>query len=226
MNQYVTGAVIKKLREENHLTQAELAEKLNVSDKTILKWETAKGYPDITLLEPLAEVFHISVTELISGNAITNMNVSANMLRAKFCVCPVCGNVVYSTGELSASCHGIQLVPEAAELSDENHKIFIERIEDEYYVQIEHSMTKNHYISFIAALTSDGVQIVKLYPEGAASARLKMRGVKKIYCYCNQDGLFYIDVNKYIDGRDKSYDDAEERRELEKIADKMFGFSS
>ena len=69
MNQYVTGAVIKELREKNHLTQAELAEKLKVSDKTISKWETAKGYPDITLLEPIAGVFGVSVTELISGNA-------------------------------------------------------------------------------------------------------------------------------------------------------------
>ena len=47
MNQYVTGAIIKELREKNQLTQNELAEKLNVSDKTISKWETAKGYPDI-----------------------------------------------------------------------------------------------------------------------------------------------------------------------------------
>ena len=46
MNEYVTGAIIKELREKNHLTQAELAEKINVSDKTVSKWETGKGYPD------------------------------------------------------------------------------------------------------------------------------------------------------------------------------------
>ena len=67
MNQYVTGTVIKELREKHHLTQSELAKKLNVSDKTVSKWETAKGYPDISLLEPIAKVFGISVTELISG---------------------------------------------------------------------------------------------------------------------------------------------------------------
>lgn len=194
MNQYVTGAVIKELREKQKLTQAELAEKLNVSDKTISKWETAKGYPDITLLESIAAVFGISMTELISGNAISNENRSANMLRSKFYVCPVCGNVVHSTGELTISCHGIQLMPESMEVSDENHQIHIERIEDEYFVQIEHEMTKKHYISFIAALSSDGLQLKKLYPEGAAQARIKMRGVKKIFCYCNKDGLFYIDV--------------------------------
>lgn len=223
MNQYVTGAVIKKLREEKKLTQAELAEELNVSDKTISKWETGKGYPDISLLESIAQTFGISITELLSGNTISNLNVSANMFRSKFYVCPICGNVVHSTGDLTLSCHGLQLMPENAEISDENHKILIERIEDEYYVQIEHEMTKTHYISFIAALSSDGLQLVKLYPQGNAETRLKIRGVKKIFCYCNKDGLFYIDVNKYIDGRDKSYDDVEERKELEKIADKLFG---
>ncbi len=194
MNQYVTGAVIKELREKKNLTQAELAQKIGVSDKTISKWETAKGYPDISLLEPIAEEFGISITELISGNAISNLNVSANMLRSKFYVCPICGNVVHSMGELALSCHGVQLMPEIAEASDEKHKIHIERIEDEYFIQIDHEMTKKHYISFIAALSSDGLHLIKLYPEGSPSARIKISGIKKIFCYCNQDGLFYSQI--------------------------------
>lgn len=108
MNQYVTGAVIKELREKNHLTQAELAEKLNISDKTVSKWETAKGYPDISMLEPIANAFGISVAELLSGNAVNNVNVSANMMRSKFYVCPVCGNIVHSMGEAVIHCHGVQ----------------------------------------------------------------------------------------------------------------------
>lgn len=52
MNTYVTGATIKELRESRKLTQAELAEKIGVSSKTISKWETAKGLPDISLLQP------------------------------------------------------------------------------------------------------------------------------------------------------------------------------
>ena len=111
MNQYVTGTTIKKLREKCGLTQAELAAKLSVSDKTISKWETAKGYPDISLLEPIARVFSISITELISGNAISNVNVSANMMRSKFYVCPVCGNSIHSMGEAVIQCHGIILTP-------------------------------------------------------------------------------------------------------------------
>ncbi len=223
MNQYVTGAVIKELREKNRMTQLQLSEKLGVSDKTVSKWETAKGYPDITLLEPIAEAFKISVTELISGNTVSNRNVSANMLRSKFYVCPVCGNVIHAMGESVISCHGILLMPSEAEQTDERHMIFIERVEDEYYVRIDHSMTKEHYISFVTAVSYDDMQMVKLYPEGNAEARFKIRGVKKIFFYCNRDGLFYIDVVKGIDDKESGYDDSQERKELEKVADKLFG---
>ena len=194
MNQYVTGAVIKQLREKNKMTQLQLAEKLGVSDKTVSKWETAKGYPDITLLEPIAEAFKISVTELISGNTIQNANVSANMLRSKIYVCPVCGNVIHSMGEAAIHCHGIQLTPLEDDAADEQHTAHVERVEDEYYVRIDHSMTKEHYISFIAAVSADNIQMIKLYPEGNAVARLKIRGVRKILYYCNRDGLFSVAI--------------------------------
>ena len=192
MNQYVTGAVIRELREKSRMTQARLAEKLGVSDKTVSKWETAKGYPDITLLEPIAEAFRISVTELISGNTVFNSNVSANMLRSRFYVCPVCGNAIHSMGEAAIHCHGILLTPLEAEPADERHRLFIERVEDEYYVRIDHSMTKDHYISFVAAASSDEMKMMKLYPEGNAEARFKIRGVRRIFYYCNRDGLFSI----------------------------------
>lgn len=223
MNQYVTGTIIRNLREKNKMTQLQLAEKLGVSDKTVSKWETAKGYPDITLLEPIAEVFRISVTELISGNTIHNENVSSNMLRSKFYVCPVCGNVVHSVGEAEIHCHGIALMPLEAEPTDESHMVFIERVEDEYYVRIDHGMTKAHYISFVCAISSDDIQMVKLYPEENAEARFKIRGVRKIFLYCNRDGLFSIDPVKGIDDRESGYDDSQERRELEKTADILFG---
>lgn len=196
MNQYVTGAIIKALRENRNMTQADLAEKLCVSDKTISKWETGKGYPDVSLLEPIAKVFDISITELISGNAVTNVNISANMMRSKFYVCPVCGNVIHCMGEAVIHCHGIQLVPLDTEEPDEKHRIFIEKSEDEYYIRIEHDMTKSHYISFVAALSADKIQMIKLYPEGNAEARVKISGVKRILFYCNRNGLFSIDINK------------------------------
>ncbi len=223
MNQYVTGAMIRELREKNHLTQAELAEKLFVSDKTVSKWENAKGYPDVTLLEPIAKVFGISVAELLAGRAVNNVNISANMLRSGFYVCPVCGNVIHCMGEAAINCHGVMLSPAQAEESDENHMVFIEGVEDEYFVRIDHEMTKQHYISFIAALAPDNIQLVKLYPEGNAEARVKMRAVRQILYYCNRDGLFKVNVHRAIDGRQSAYDDAKERRALEETAGKLFG---
>lgn len=218
MNQYVTGTVIKELREKTKMTQLQLAEKLGVSDKSISKWENARGLPDITLLEPIAEAFSISITELISGNTIHNANVSSNMLRSKFYVCPVCGNVIHSMGEAAILCHGIQLIPLEAEQTDEHHMVFAERIEDEYYVRIDHSMTKDHYISFVAAVSSGDMQMVKLYPEGSAEARFKIRGVRRIFFYCNRDGLFSVEPVKGVDDKESGYDDLQERRELEKAA--------
>ena len=195
MNSYVTGAMMKRLREEKRMTQAELAERLNVSDKTVSKWETGKGYPDISLLDPISKVFHVSVAQLLSGNAVSNTNVSANMLRCRLYVCPVCGNILYSMGEAQISCHGVDLMPLEAESSEEfmsAHNTTIEDIEDEYFVTVDHPMTKEHYISFLAAVTPDRIQIVKLYPEGNAEARLIRRGVQMIYGFCNRDGLFRI----------------------------------
>ena len=118
MNTYVTSATIKQLREKRNLTQAELAERIGVSSKTVSKWETAKGLPDISLLQPLAQALNISVIELMNGEHIINKNISANMLRSKFHVCPLCGNIIHSTGNSLISCCGITLPALDAEDAD------------------------------------------------------------------------------------------------------------
>lgn len=193
MNKYVTGTTIRELRERKGLTQADLAEMLTVSDKAVSKWETGKGYPDITLLEPLAQTLGVSITELISGNTVVNTNVSADMARCKFYVCPLCGNAVSSIGEASISCHGVDLLPLEAEEPDERHVLSVERVEDELFVHMDHPMTKLHYISFLAAVSPDRVSLVKTYPESDAETRFKIDQVSEIYAYCNKDGLFKAD---------------------------------
>ena len=189
MNNYITGATIKRLREEKRITQSQLAEQIGVSGKAVSKWETAKGLPDITLIEPLAKALGVSVMELMSGETVNNKNVSANILRSKFYACPVCGNIIRSTGDAVISCCGITLPPLEAEETDESHEINIERVEDEFFVTVSHDMTKTHFISFIAHLTSDRVQFVKLYPEGNAETRFQLRGRGFLYIYCNKHGL-------------------------------------
>ena len=189
MNAYITGTTIKELREKKGITQAELAGMLSVSSKAVSKWETAKGLPDITLIEPLAKALGVSVMELMSGGAVINKNTSSNMLRSKFYVCPLCGNIIRTTGDTLISCCGITLPALEAEAVDDDHKITIEQVEDEYFVTVDHEMTKQHFISFIAFVTSDRVRFVKLYPEGNAETRLSFRGGGFLYLYCNKHGL-------------------------------------
>ena len=190
MNTYVTCQTIRELREKRNMTQAELAEMIGVSSKTVSKWETAKGLPDISLLQPLAQALGISVIELLNGQQIANQNTSGNMLRCKFYVCPLCGNVIHATGSTLVSCCGITLPPLEAEEPDEDHGVTVEHVEDEHFITVAHSMTKEHYISFIASVTSDRLQMVKLYPEGNAETRLQLRGRGYLYYYCNRHGLF------------------------------------
>lgn len=189
MNNYVTGNVIRQLRELKNLTQAELADIIGVSAKTVSKWETARGLPDISLVEPLAKALGVSVSELFAGECITNSNRSANMLRSRFYICPICGNIIHSMGEAAISCCGVSLPPAEAEDVDDEHRISIEKVEDEYFLTIDHEMTKQHYISFIAFVSSDKTEFKKLYPEGNAQTRLEMRGHGMLYLYCNRHGL-------------------------------------
>ncbi len=190
MNTYVTGTTIKQLREARNMTQGLLAEKIGVSSKTVSKWETAKGLPDISLLQPLAQALGISVIELMNGEQITNKNISANMLRSKFYVCPICGNTIHSMGNAVVSCCGITLPALEAEEADDDHTITVENVEDEHFVTVHHPMTKRHCIAFLAFVTSDRFQMVKLYPEGNAETRLQLRGAGYLYYYCNRHGLF------------------------------------
>lgn len=189
MNIYITGQTIKRLREEKGITQNQLAEQVGVSAKAVSKWETAKGLPDISLVEPLSQALGVSVMELMSGDTVINKNTSSNMLRSRLYVCPVCGNIIHATGEAVISCCGIVLPPLEAEEFDESHKVIIENVEDEKFITVKHEMTKGHYISFIAYVTTDKIHLVKLYPEGNAEARMQFRGRGYVYVYCNKHGL-------------------------------------
>ncbi len=190
MLNYVTGTTIKALREKKNFTQKQLADLLNISDKTVSKWETGKGLPDISLLEPLAKSLSVSVAELLSGDYVTNVNRSGNMLRSKFYVCPICGNVIHAIGEGSFSCCGISLPVQEAEDFDENHNLSIDKIENDWYISMNHPMAKDHYISFFAYVTSNKVQLVKLYPEQNPEVRFPINGHGIIYAFCNKHGLF------------------------------------
>ena len=189
MNNYITGKIIKELREKEHLTQIELANIIGVSDKAVSKWETGKGLPDITLIEPLSKALKVSVIELMNGEYIINQNKASNMLKSNFSVCPICSNIIHTMGENIISCCGMNLPILEAENENDKHTIECKIIENEYYISIKHDMSKEHYISFIAYVANDRCEIVKLYPEQTAEARFLRRGKGLIYIYCNKDGL-------------------------------------
>lgn len=192
MTNYVTGATIRALREKRAYTQKQLAEKLSVSDKAVSKWETGRGLPDVTLLEPLAAALGVSIAELLSGECVVNRNRSANLLRGCFYVCPVCGNAIWAAGQGSFSCCGVTLPPLEAETPDESHAVCVETIDCEHYIHIDHPMEREHYISFLAHVTTDRVELVKLYPEMEAEARFRMSGQGRFFAYCNRHGLFEV----------------------------------
>ncbi len=187
---YISGKIIRKLREQISLTQKELAEQLAVSDKTISKWETGNGFPDVGILEDLARVLNVSLTELFTGDLRTNENQSGNMKKVKFYVCPVCGNIITALGEGSYSCCGIHLPAEEVEKVDHEHRILVETIDEEYSVTMEHLMEKGHFISFIAYVTSGSVEVIKLYPEQDITLRLRKKGHGLLYAFCNRHGLY------------------------------------
>lgn len=189
MDNYVTGATIRQLREHKGLTQSALAELIDVSPKTISKWETAKGLPDISLLDSIASALDVSVMELLSGQTVVNRNVSGNMLRSRFYCCPICGNILHAMGEAMVSCCGVVLPPLEAEDTDDAHQIIVEQVEDEQFITVKHEMAKKHYISFLAYVTTDQLRLVKLYPEGNAECRFLIRGRGYLYLYCNHHGL-------------------------------------
>ncbi len=190
MNHYVTGETIKRLRAQRRMTQEQLAQQLGVTAKAVSKWETARGLPDVTLLEPLAGALRISVPELLSGEQVINSNRAANILRSPLYVCPVCGNIIHSSGPAVVSCCGVALPPLEAEEPDEAHRLIRQSFDGEYFLTVPHEMRKDHFISFMAYVTTGRFDLVKLYPEGQPEARFYPRGGGWLYWYCNRHGLF------------------------------------
>lgn len=188
-----TGELILRLRKEKNMTQKELADLMNISDKAVSKWERGMGCPDVSLLGVLSEVLGVNIEKLLEGELEENKAVGGNMKKTKFYVCPVCGNVIVSIGNGDCSCCGRRL--EAMRKNDKQMKINVENVDGEYFVSMDHEMTKEHYISFVAWLSWDRIFLVKLYPEQTAEARLpKVRNGGKIIAGCIKHGLIEINL--------------------------------
>ena len=112
------------------------------------------------------------------------------MKRTKFYVCPHCGSFMQGTGSGQIACCGKQIEALKAVSSDIEHMVDVSEIEDDYFIEFNHEMTKEHYISFVSYVRLDRVLTVKLYPEQNAEVRFPKMYGGKIYFYCNKHGLF------------------------------------
>jgi Predicted transcriptional regulators len=185
------GNIIRNLRAEHNMTQKQLADKMNISDKTVSKWERGLGCPDISLISELSDLLEIDIQKLLSGNIIQNDFVEGNMKNTKYYVCPVCCNISFCTGKAEVLCCGKKLSVQALKKASEEEKLSVEIIEDEWYISSEHEMTKENYISFVAFVTGDSIKIIKQYPEWNMNVRIQKRGHGMLIWYDIKKGLFY-----------------------------------
>lgn len=188
------GELIYSLRTDKNLTQKQLAEKMNISDKAISKWERGQGCPDISLLQDLSEIFEISIESILSGEITKNNLFGGNMNKIKFYVCKNCNNLITSTQEATIPCCGNIIKPLEAKKCDDEHNLIVENVEDELFITSNHDMKKEHYISFVAYVKGERATIVKQYPEWNMEFRLNKKGRGRLYFYCTNDGLFYQNI--------------------------------
>lgn len=191
MDNVKIGQLILKLRKENNMTQLQLAEKMGISDKAVSKWERGLGCPDIELLTELSEIFGVDLEKLLSGEMKSNGILGGNLKKICFYVCPVCGNVITSISDTGVSCFGKKLKMLKPEKAEENNRLNVEIIENEYFISSDHEMTREHYISFIAFLTGDTLILRKQYPEWNLQTRLPFFSHGRLIWYCTRHGLFY-----------------------------------
>lgn len=184
------GSLILKIRKEKGLTQKQLADKINISDRTVSKWERGMGCPDVSLLHQLSEILNVNIEKILSGSLDPNDIDGGNMNRIKFYVCPTCGGIITSTGAAEISCCGRKLSALVTKKCDDSHCLNIETIENDYYITFSHEMSKTHYISFVAYVCCDRVLMVKLYPEQCGEVRFPKMYGGKIYFGCNIHGLW------------------------------------
>ena len=186
-----TGLLIRDLRTKMGMTQKSLADLMNISDKTVSKWERGMGLPDVSLLVELSQIFGVNVDILLTGSMNVSDEKGVNMKNAKYYVCPECRNLVFATGDAEISCCGRKLTALEMKKAEPDEKLSVEIIENDWYITTSHPMTKEHYISFVAFATGEKIEMIKTYPEWDMNVRIQKRGHGKLVWYCTNHGLFY-----------------------------------
>lgn len=191
MDPIMTGQLLRRLRLEKGLTQKESAGFLQISDKTVSKWERGLGCPDISMLRDISALYGVPIEKLLAGTLPEEERPEGNMKKANYFVCPHCGALTISTGSASVSCCGRTLEVITAKKAEPEEKLHTEIIENDWYITSDHPMEKENYISFVAFATGDKLYLYKQYPEWDLQLRIPRRGHGTLLWYSTTKGLFY-----------------------------------
>ena len=194
MNNIKIGKLIYNLRKEKNLTQVQLAERMNISDKTVSKWERGFGCPEVSLLPELSTILDVDLENLLSGELDRNEILGGSMKKLQFYICPACGNMVTAITDTNMSCCGKKMKALKAQKANENEKLTVETVENDFYITSDHPMERGHYIAFIALLTGDSILLKKQYPEWDLQVRVPVLAHGRLLWYCNKHGLFYMEI--------------------------------
>ena len=185
-----SGKFLCDLRKAKGMTQKQIADKLGILPKTVSKWETGRGFPDVSMLSSLSDILGVSERALLYGNLLKNKTENGNMKKTKFYLCPHCGSIMQGPGECQVVCCGKPLEYLKPEIADDEHPVIVSGIENDFYIEFNHEMTKEHFINFVAYVCTDRVLTIRLYPEQDSAVRFpKMFGGRLYFC-CNKHGLF------------------------------------
>ncbi|MGN0174056.1 MAG: helix-turn-helix domain-containing protein [Acutalibacteraceae bacterium] len=187
-----TGALIRRLRQEKKLTQKNIADALGICDKTVSKWECGLGFPDTSLWADLSVILGADINGLLEGELEQNKPDNGNIDRIKFYVCETCNNIIFSTSSTGAYCCGRKL--NELQITQKEININAKIIDNEYFITIDHSMSKDNYILFTALVKDDTVVLKRLYPEQNPEIILPLYRKAKLFICDSNYNLFKIQL--------------------------------
>ena len=185
------GAELRKLRWEKGWTQKEVADLLGVTDKAVSKWERGLGYPDVTYLPLLAEIFQVDLICLLQGDLGPGEQEGGNMKKLKYYVCPTCGGLHMCSGRAEVICCGRKLSPLEPKKAEEGERLTVEEVENDWFITGNCPMRKDDYISFVALATGEQLFVIRQYPEWDLQVRIPGRRHGMLLWYGEKQGLHY-----------------------------------
>jgi len=197
MNAEKTGKLIYDIRTKKGLTQQQLADRINVSNKAICKWETGRGCPDITLLPELSKALEVDIQSILVGELPTRRYIGGDLKNLTFFRCADCGNLISITSPAEISCcgnklKGINLRKEGKSLPDLNATVL--ETDNQFYLTFDHPMEKGNFIAAIFAIYYDRIITIPLYPEQEPAVTISQIGGCKMYALDDKGQMFSIRI--------------------------------